>query len=286
MIDFDYNVDTSWYEGVYQDKKAPVKAGRPFSLIHRDFKSDKAVLCIHGYTGYPGELVRPARELYQLGYDVYVPRLPGHGTSGSDFYNTVAKDWVEVALNAARDLEKRYDTLCVVGHSMGGAVATVVAAEVPSVKKLVLAAPAIALRANQLPARPGLIHFVSFFMHRIKHKWSPNPDYVMYYEDAPSSDLYLGAEYWSWLYPKQLYHLFRLMLFAGGDEILKIKCPTLVICSEKDQVLGTATCELAMDRLKSEKKLVTLENGTHYLYYDIDKCSEEKAVQATVDFLR
>lgn len=285
-MDFDYSVDSSWYEGVYQDKKAPVKAGRPFSLIHKDYKSSKAVLCLHGYTGYPGELVRPARELFDIGYDVYVPRLPGHGTSGADFYASSAKDWVAVCLNAARDLDGRYETLCVVGHSMGGALATIVAAEVPSVKKLVLAAPALALYAKQLPARPGLLHFVSFFMHRIKHKWAPNPQYVMYYEDAPSSDMELGAEYWSWLYPKQLYSLFNLMLFAGGNEIKKIKCPTLVICVEKDQVLGTATCDLAMDRLCSEKKLIRLENGTHYLYYDIDKKDEEKAVNATIDFLR
>lgn len=285
-MDFNYNVDSSWYDGVYQDTKAPVKAGRPFSLIRKDGKADTAVLCIHGYMGYPGELVRPARDLYELGYDIYVPRLPGHGTTGDDFLHTTARDWTMVCLNATRDLVKRYKNVYVVGHSMGGALATVVAAEVPEVKRLVLAAPALALEAKQLPAHPMSLKLISIFRKRLKNKWESNPEYVMYYENAPADDLYLGAEYWSWIYPKQLCSLFKLMIFAGSKELGKIKCPTLVICAMKDQILGTATCDLAMDKLTSDKKLVQLENGTHYLFYDKSKKDEEVAVNATVEFLR
>ena len=282
---FNYSVNSAWYDGVYQDKKAPAKAGRPFSLIHEREKSSKAVLCIHGYTGYPGEVVRPAKDLYERGFDIYAPRLPGHGTSGKDFLKSSGKDWVGVCLNAARDLVARYESVYVLGHSMGGAIASVVAAEVPEIKKLVLAAPAVALYPRQLPARPDLIGFVSLFIHRIRHKWASDPGYVMYYEDAPADDPYLGAEYWSWLYPRQLYHLFKLMLYAGRYSLPKIKCPTLVICSTKDQVVGTATSDLAMERLGGEKKRVDLENGTHYLFYDKDKKEEDKAVKAVLDFL-
>ncbi len=282
---FNYFVDSSWYDGVYQDKKAPVKAGRSFSLIHEEEKSNKAVLCIHGYTGYPGEMVRPARDLYQRGFDVYVPRLPGHGTSGKDFEKTSGKDWVGICLNAARDLVTRYESVYVVGHSMGGAIACVVASEVPGIKKLVLAAPAVALYPKQLPVRPGLIGFVSIFLHKIRHKWSSDPEYVMYYENAPADDLYLGSEYWSWLYPRQLYHLFKLMLYAGNNSLVNIKCPTLVISASKDQVVGTATSDLAMERLECMKRRVDLSEATHYLFYDKDKSEEDEAVKAVVDFL-
>jgi len=45
----------------------------------------RVVLSIHGYTGYPGELAFIGRELAAAGWDVRIPRLTGHGTSGSDF---------------------------------------------------------------------------------------------------------------------------------------------------------------------------------------------------------
>lgn len=234
-MDFDYSVNQAWYNGVYQDRKEPAKAGRSFSLVHGE-KSNRAVLCIHGYTGYPGEMVRPSIDLFNAGFDVYAPRLPGHGTSGKDFYRSNAKDWVTVAINATRDLVSRYDSVYLIGHSMGGGIASIVASEVPKIKRLVLAAPAVALYPKQLPMNPDLIGFISLFIHKVKHKWASDPSYRMYYEDAPNDDPYLGKEYWSWLYPRQLYHLFKLMLFAGEKCLPKIKCPTLVLCSMKDQV--------------------------------------------------
>ena len=115
-----------WYDGVYEDRKAPCRAGRSFTLQHKE-GSDTAVLLIHGYTGYPGELVRPAEDLYNLGFDIYAPRLPGHGTTGEDFAKTTRKDWVAVAVNAAKDLRSRYGTFYILGHSMGGAIAVIAA---------------------------------------------------------------------------------------------------------------------------------------------------------------
>ena len=47
-----------------------------------------AVLLVHGYTGYPGELRSVADALYEAGHSVYAPRLPGHGTTRADFLQT------------------------------------------------------------------------------------------------------------------------------------------------------------------------------------------------------
>ncbi len=281
---FKYLEYSDWYKGAYIDKKAPVKAGRSFSLVHNAPKSNKAVFCIHGYTGYPGELTRPAVDLFKIGFDVYVPRLPGHGTSGDDFLHTTEKDWISVSINAVRYLVSQYDSVYVIGHSMGGAIATVVASEVKEVKRLVLAAPALAFDKKTLPANPNLVKFLSIFRHRIKKLWQPNPEYVMYYEDAPADDLYLGHEYWSWQYPKQLCALFRLMLVAGKKALGQISCPTLVICAELDNVVGSANSDLVLERLGGKAKRVDVENGTHYLFYDKDKKAEEKAVKAVIDF--
>ena len=129
-MEFIYSVNDSWYDGSYKDKKEPCKAARPFSIIHPE-KSDKAVLCIHGYTGYPGEVVRPARDLYEAGFDIYAPRLPGHGTSGDDFSKVKYQDLISVPIKAAKDLLGRYKEVYVFGHSMGGGIAINLAVDHP-----------------------------------------------------------------------------------------------------------------------------------------------------------
>ena len=79
-----FSVPTDWSRDFYCDKGPVIPAARPFTLLHEP-RAEKAVLLVHGFTGYPGELVRPAEDLYEKGFDCFVPRLPGHGTTGKDF---------------------------------------------------------------------------------------------------------------------------------------------------------------------------------------------------------
>ncbi len=283
-MEIKYSVPSEWYEGFYKDEKEPCKAGRSFSIVHED-KVESCVLLIHGYTGYPGEMTRPATDLYKAGLDVYVPRLPGHGTSGKDFLNTSEKDWVGVAEKAAISLSGEYSNLYVLGHSMGGGISAIVSSRVKEVKKLVLACPAVASEAKKLPARPGLLKFISFFRKTIPTKWQSDPDYVMYYENAPADDLYLGSEYWSKLFPKELSSLFKIML-DGGKALKDVQCQTLAIGSENDRILGTAPINLIKSEMKCPLETLILKNASHYLFYDKDKAEEERAVERVVQFLK
>ena len=149
---FNYSVPAEWYEGVYADKRECCKAARSFCLLHKS-RSDSDLangsnlidgsephsephngphnecwLFIHGYRGIPGELVRPAIDLYEAGFDVFVPRLPGHGTSWQDFTRTRSRDWMGLAENALKDLSRRYDKVHLLGHSMGTAMAAILSA--------------------------------------------------------------------------------------------------------------------------------------------------------------
>jgi len=58
----------------YQDKAPVRKSARPWAMIHEEAVG-KAVLLCHGYTGYPGELIRPGIDLFAAGFDVYSPPL-------------------------------------------------------------------------------------------------------------------------------------------------------------------------------------------------------------------
>ena len=276
MIVYRYSVPPSWYEGAYQDRTAPCKAARPFTLSHKE-GSDKAVLLIHGYAGYPGELVRPARDLFEQGFDVYVPRLPGCGTTGEDFAGSSGKDWLAVAANAARDLRSRYRTLYALGHSMGTALLIIVSGSV-RFDRIVLAAPAV---SEKKP--PFALKALSVIRKRVAKEWHPDPSYTLYYEDAPADDAYLGREYWSWNYIRQSYELLRLMHEAG----VKASCidvPTLIIAGGEDLVVGPEPALLLDKALSCSHLLLRIAECTHFPFYDRDKGGEEKAVKAVIDW--
>lgn len=107
-MQLNYSVSEKWYQNVYSDKKECRSSARSFSLTH-DKRTNECWLLIHGYRGYPGELVRPAEDLFNIGFDVFVPRLPGNGTSSDDFIKTKGKDWITLAQNALDDLSKQYE---------------------------------------------------------------------------------------------------------------------------------------------------------------------------------
>ncbi len=283
MRNIEYSVPSSWYEGVYKDAKAPCNAGRSFSLLH-DVTPDSAVLCIHGYTGYPGEVYRPAVDLYDKGFDVFAPRLPGHGTSGKDFSKSRRSDWIGVPLNAAKDLVKRYKNVYLVGHSMGGGIALIVASEVKEIKKLALAAPAVYAK-EPLPVNPTLALLISKILKKFGHKWQTNPAYHMHYEGAPGDDEYLGHEYWSWVYVRAIYELHNLMKEAAAA-LDKVEMPVKVLWLEKDTILPNPEyAKYIKEHVKGECEIVEIKNATHYVFYDIDENAENKAVEEILSFL-
>lgn len=281
-MEYRYSVDSSWYDGVYKDKNEPCVAARPFCLIHEE-KSDRAILCIHGYTGYPGELVRPARDLYEAGFDIYAPRLPGHGTTGDDFLKVRYEDLIGVVVAAAKSLVEEYKEVSILGHSMGGGLVLIAADKVPEIKRVAVAGPGIVEDKSKLPAKLPVMKAISLVKKRLPNKWQPDPEYVMYYENAPADDLYLGKEYWSWLYPKQLVALFKVMI-EGGKAVSRLSQDVLTISGGNDTVIGTASSELIIRKGKGNNEHLHLKNATHYMFYDKDKSEEDIAVATVVDW--
>jgi pimeloyl-ACP methyl ester carboxylesterase len=99
--------------------------------------ADPPALLLHGWLDNAGSFAPLARQL--PGYRLWVPDLPGHGRSGhrppGTWYHFV--DYVSDVLALAQALG--LDRFDLIGHSMGGAIATLVAASYPErVRRLVL----------------------------------------------------------------------------------------------------------------------------------------------------
>ncbi len=97
----------------------------------------KGCLFIHGFTGAPYE-VEPLASYIQkkTGWIVKVPTLPGHGVNLSLKGHTY-KEWIAYAEQELLSLMEEVDEVYVIGFSMGGIIASYLAANY-KVKKLVL----------------------------------------------------------------------------------------------------------------------------------------------------
>jgi len=102
-----------------------------------------AVLLLHGFGDSPDTLRYLAADLHARGFPVYAPLLPGHGRTLDAFRRSPRGSWLAAARDAYARLAARYERVGVVGLSMGGALAVLVAADQPQVAALALLAPYI-----------------------------------------------------------------------------------------------------------------------------------------------
>ena len=281
ITDITYSVPDQWYEGLYQDKLPVRQAARPFCCVHTE-PSRECWLLIHGYRGYPGELVRPAVDLFGAGFDVYVPRLPGHGTGGKDFIRSSGEDWVGIIRNAIEDLKDRYEKVNLLGHSMGTAIAAILGCAHSSVGKIVYVSPSFE-NLQMTPASRAVLKLLSPFTPKLRCKWHPSSKYHLHYENAPCDELYFGTEYFRWFFTKKLGEYYRMMK-EGLACISAYPHEHLVICPMLDKVISVPSAELYRKAVGERANITYIENATHCVFYDKDPFAEEKAVEAVISF--
>ena len=263
------------YEGLYTDKAPVINAARSFVLRH-DRKAKECVLCIHGYAGYPSELVSPAQALYDEGYDVFVPRLPGMGTSGRDFMNTTRFDWMIFITKIIERIKKDYNRINILAHSMGCLIAVISSFD-DYIGKLVLAMPAFSIPSLDRDAlRQALKTGRDFPV-----QWHSDPRYHLHYENAPCDDALLGKEYYSHMYPAQLLEMEALR-WNAVRQFAFLEKPALVLASESDTVVSYSWIEQYPD----VAEIRWIKDATHYVFYDIKPECEAEAVSASIEFFR
>ncbi len=102
---------------------------------------DHGVLLIHGFTGGPFEMRDLGVGLARSGRTVLGVRLPGHGDPPEALAVVRWADWLAVVVQAHADLATRCRRVSVVGFSLGGALALLLAAQYPVHQLALLATP-------------------------------------------------------------------------------------------------------------------------------------------------
>ena len=237
-----------------------------------------AVLGIHGYAGYPGELSLPAARLYEAGYTVFVPRLPGPGTHGDDFTRTSWRDWLRKVLDSYEDLAAAFDTVHIFGHSMGGLLALILAGTYPT-GRIALMAPALRVSTRSLQWIPYV--YALSWKKRIPIPWVPDPRYEFFDVRDPDDDAFLGKEYWSWMFIQKLRDLYQLQRM-GRRALAQVKVPTLVITGGHDIAVPRSVGAMVEERCAGQVKWLHLPMATHLIPYDIDAGERERAMEELV----
>lgn len=98
-------------------------------------------LLIHGFTGTPASMYGVADAIEAAGFDLEVPRLPGHATHIDDMLPTRWADWRDAVEGAYGALAARVDRVVLVGQSMGATLALACALDHPEVAGVVAVNP-------------------------------------------------------------------------------------------------------------------------------------------------
>ena len=211
-------------------------------------------LLIHGFTGTPRDLANLAGCLQASGITVSVPRLPGHGTNGRDFLQSGWRDWLRASVDAYADLRARCSTVHVVGFSMGGIIAVLLAARFP-VTRLVLLAPALRTRNPLLAFAP----FMKLFVRRMRWPYVLKEGF-----DDPDSAV-LATEYWGWRYSSQAASLLHIKRMARRS-LSKVKADTLTIVGDADASVPASVIPLIERKISAARKRhLVIENGKHLI---------------------
>ena len=205
-------------------------------------KFRKAVLLVHGFAGGTYDMESLAwliERRYRL--DVYQFTLPGHGQKANCTY----KDWIKSAEEKVEALIKLgYSSIYVVGHSMGGVIATYIASKYPEIKKIVLAAPAFKYIGD-------------------KGNFSIRKATSIMLEYGFAEVLFRGFE----RLPIKSIGDFMTLVSEYQEAPKKIEIPILIIQGLKDDIVPKESSEYVFDNVKSNKKgIIYLNDSNHDIF--------------------
>lgn len=226
-----------------------------------------AVLFIHGFGGNGQHFEELPRKVAAAGWRARVLLLPGHGTLPEDFERTSADQLLNAVLDETQALLKKHEKVVLLGHSMGGALATLAAARTPEVSGLILGAPYFAITPRWyyiLPPEswmrmgPSLMRWVY-----------SNPDRQPVFRREVSSQIVSYA----WLPTRAAVTAMELAGEASSPTTLsKINQPVLLLHGRRDEVTSPeAACRAVNGMASANKRIVLLDNSNHILFWDYER---------------
>jgi len=210
----------------------------------------KAILIIHGFAGGTYDQENLANFLEKNSkFDVYTFTLPGH--EKRCFKTVKYETWVDKAEKQLKSLiDYGYRDIYLVGHSMGGVIATHLALKYKCVKKLVLAAPSFKyFLSDDLSTVDKLKNSIGALK---KHEMD---EVLTRFLKLPLSSL---SE-------------FSKLVSKYKNIYLGINVPTMIIHGNVDTIVPIESSKEIYDTIPCEKKqFLCLDNISHDIFQEVD----------------
>lgn len=230
---------------------ALMRGAEPFFLQG----GEKGVLLVHGFTGAPSEMRLAGEYLNNLGYTVFAPRLPGHGTTPDEMAKTAWPHWYDSVVDGYHLLTGICTSVAAVGLSMGGLLSLKLASEYPLRRLAVISAP-IYIANKRLKYLPLYRLFTNFVPKKRKRLADAAEEYSITYEVTPLSSLS---------------SLLELVKHVRGV-LPAVTVPALIIQSKTEHTVEPESAQYIYDKLGSaEKQLVWLNKSGHIVTLDVER---------------
>ena len=232
-----------------------VVGGAAFRCVRPDAP---AVLLLHGAGDTPQTLQYLAEALFEHGYHVEAPLLPGHGRGMEDFARLTADELTDAANDHYNSLKAAHPWVGVIGLSMGGALAAQLAANDPALPALGLVAPYLSMPAGIQRAA------------RLSRIWGTVIPAVLSTDGVSIQDPAEQARSLAYgvFTPAALRALYETMQ-RGANALPRIVAPTLMIQSREDNRITPAAAEAAFARIgATEKRLEWTTGAGHIITVD------------------
>lgn len=237
--------------------------------------SNTGCLLLHGAGGgTTWDLKEFAQLLHSdTGATVLLPALKGFGTRPEDLYDVSFSDWMNDARNGIKKLQENCVTIFVVGHSMGGILALLLASEQKAINAITTWAAALNVKSRMLSLLP-LINRLPLVKRVIPDKFtSPAP-------------LELKAKGWigyDWI-PSSLGFVILEGLKQVNQSLNNVTCPTFIVQGTADEAVSDNSAEKIYNAINSQKKkLWYVEGASHPIMND--DLYKEKLFSRTIAFL-
>jgi carboxylesterase len=244
---------------------------------------------IHGLGGSRHDFGSLDKTFEQAGCDVYLPRLPGHGSCPDQLRSVSLGDYMRELLRTYRALATRYARVDIAGISMGALLALMLCARGDvRAGRLILLSPPIFIDGWGVP-RLNPLRYLLYCVPGLRNL-------IRVPENEPFGikntrirgllrrHLQRGSGVHYAYVPLGAVAQVDWMRFAARRALRLVRCPTLVMHSEEDEITSIRSAHFVCDRLGTrDVTLVRLTDSYHMITLDNER---ETVAERTLAFMR
>ncbi|MFW9971877.1 MAG: alpha/beta hydrolase [Candidatus Odinarchaeota archaeon] len=226
------------------------------------------ILLIHGGGGGTCADLKPlAEDLYKRGhYTISIPLLPGFGTMPKDLKNTPIDDWKSTLNRELSMLVDNCEKVVIGGHSMGGVLTLILAANHKLDGIFTISAP--------IGIQNYLFHLIPLFRIFVKYHKINSEQFK-----KDTNGKWIGYD----KIPLNIGIKLKKLIKEMNNSLSKITCPTLLFQGKLDSEIKKDSMNYIFNNIRSQKKRkIWLENNDHPI---LDSPDHNQIVLELIEFI-